>query len=292
MRAILKYILLLMISLSTVGCYEVLISDTTHPFKSEVDVEIKLPTLSSDVTLPESCVVEIDGKQYVIDESGAVVLPDYFDEGEYLLCVYSESDGVECSQGVATVEVGSDGYLRYDPQIFFFGSQTITVKADGVELCEVELEQVTGELNLNLEIVDGDPDIIVGAEATLSGLASQWDCIASEATGAAATMSLPITQGAALVKSGEESDYLTSTVYMIGTNGEQQILTITLTLSNGAVKSIPNDISTLLSSFNGDKATALTLSANLSIPEAVDVEDPIVAVDWEVNSTILGGDTN
>ncbi len=293
MRVILRYILMLTISLCAVGCYEVLISETTHPFTSEVDVEITLPTLyPDDATIPGSFVVEIDGNQYVVDENGVVVLPDYFEVGEYLLCVYSESDGVECSEGVASIEVDSDGYLRYDPQIFFFGSTTISVGADGVVLCEVEVEQITGELNFNLEIVDGDPDVIVEAKATLSGLAAQWDCLAGAPSGDAATMAPPITQGAALVRSGVDNDHLTSSVYMMGTNGEEQILTITLTLANGAEAIIPNDISALLTSFNSDKATALTISANISIPESVDVEDPIVMVDWEVSNTILGGDTN
>ncbi len=299
-----RFLTMIMALLLFAGCYEVTLTNTIHPDTGVVEIDVTLPThlveLDDELTeggcesiLPKSYVVEIGGESYAMGSDGSVILPNFFEPGDYPMIIYSVNEGVTYSDGIASVDLDEDGNVISDPALFFFGTQTLSIMADSNQLTELDMNQIVGTMTIDLEIVNGDPDNIVSATANISGLASQWDCINDTIYGDAVNMSPPITQGASLTKSGEDNSHLTSQISMIGTSGNDQSLVITLTLLNGAVEVTTGDIASLLSGFNADKGSSITLTNTIWIPADVELDDDSIKIgDWEVSDTTLQGDTN
>lgn len=277
-----KILYILMATIFTTSCGEFEIYNTYHPDTGGAVISISLP---DGVTLTNDYIVELEGESYTPQSDGTVILPTDIQPGTYTIYVYSVSDGVNVGTAVASVEMADDTYLRHDPEHLYFGTQEITIMADAVISSSVELRQITASVDINLAIVDGDPDDVVSAKATISGIASEWDCVADEAYGNSSIIAPPITQGAALVRSSDNG-YLTTSVNILGTNDTKQILTIAVTMSDGIVRTTTSELTSKLAALSSDKSTPLTLAADLSVPTATQSE--ITISPWVDGDTITG----
>lgn len=300
MRRVLTIIIMLLV----VGCYKVTITNTTHPETGVVEVQITLPTNLTELDdafvqngeesiLPTSYTVEIAGESYTMDSDGRLTIPAYLDPGEYTIIIYSQSDKVSYVDGIASISTDVDGFVSYDPSLFLFGTQTLTVLEDSYQITQLEMSQIIGVVDIDLEVINGDPDNIVEATAVMSGVANQWDCIAETPYGDAVKISPPIAKGGAITRSGEDNNHLTSTLYLVGTNGDQQSLEMSLSLANGAIEVTTGDLSSLLAGFNLDKGSVVTISNTIWMPADVEIGALDVKIgDWIVSDTVLEGDTN
>lgn len=279
-----KIAIFLSMIVALTSCYKAELHHTTHPDTGGAVISISLP---AGVTLTSGYVVELEGEIYTPTSDGKVTLPTDLAPGTYTMYVYSISDGVDVGVGtaIASVDMADDTFLRHDPEHLYFGSQEITITADRVISTTVALRQVTASVDINLAIVDGDPDDVVSAVATLTGIASEWDCVADEAYGSASIIAPTITQGAALVRSADNG-YLTTSVNILGTSGTMQLFTIEVTMSDNSVKTTTSELTSKLLSINGDKSTPLSLSADISIPTSIGTE--ITISPWDDGDSITG----
>ncbi len=267
------------------GCYKSKLTNTTHPEEGKVEVEVTIPTLKPDPetgeeaypdnTTPDSYTVILNGEEVEVGEDGSVELPADLEPGVYTVYVYSDTDEMEIENNITEAGEGTitsskivdAGVVESLTEDLYFGTQTITVLADEVIVSEVELKQVTRTVKFNLRITEGDPNRITGVTASLGGIAGQWECVEDKPLGDAVKINPTFTQGESLTKA-EDNEYLTSSIKVLGVQGEDQDLILKLTYSDGTTQEITSPLGEQFAGSNDTKPTPLILEGDLNTPVA------------------------
>lgn len=268
------------------SCYKSILCDPTPPDMGWVEVNVVLPTDNTDPYTHTGYILIMDGQEYEIGEDGTYVFDEGHAPGEYTVYIYSEvfelvmqNNIDENSTGTIIASASYDaGVVNTFAEDLYFGSQTITVLADQIIYSDVHLTQETRTIKFDLHVSDGDPELIASCEASLSGVAHQWECVADIPSGDAASIKPAFTQGESLTKADETNDYLTSSIKILGINGDEQILTIELTYSNGSSYTFTSDLSEELAGSNDTKPTPIILSGYLEAPTESNPSGTIL--DW------------
>ncbi len=291
-----KIITTLALAAMLAGCYKSDLTNTTHPDKGKVEVEVTIPTTDPDTgnpsdpeaTTPKSYTVVLNGEEVKVSEDGKVNLPDNLEPGEYTVYVYSDTDEMEVENNITEAGEGtivSSSTVTADAiesltEDLYFGTQKMTVLADQVIASEVKLKQVTRTIKFNLNMTDGDIDKIESVKAKLGGIAGQWECVKDIPIGDVVTIDPTFKQGEPISRAAA-NDYLTSSIKVLGTNGSDQNLYLELTFKNGNTQKITKDVSDQLAGSNSTKSTPITLTGNLTVNTEVGATG--IIIDW-VNS--------
>ncbi len=251
------------------SCYKSDLTDTTHPESGEVVVDIELPT---DVVDPDGGYTIIFNGETITTSDGSTSVGADIEPGEYYIYVYNNTSGISVEDNTSTdgtilanAESEGDSVKSLTDHIYF-GMQRVVVTADAVVTSDISMEQISRDINFNLQITEGDPDRIESITSSLSGIASQWECVADIPYGAGASIVPLLIQGESMVRSTIDNDYITGSIRVLGIMGSEQILTLELTYSDGISQKIVSDISDLLSNANSDKSTPITLSGDIYTP--------------------------
>lgn len=272
--------LIIVVVAMLVGCYKSDLTNTTHPDEGSLVVDIVVPTVDPDsdettdpdATSPESFTIIIDGDEVPVDEDGLTIIPD-LEPGEYIIYAYSNTEGIKVvntfsetgGNAVVTSTTVDAGIIPSLTEDLYFGRLPITVSADEIIVSEIILTQITRTIKFNLQIVEGDPNRIKSATASLNGIAQQWECIEDIPTGDAVTINPSLTQGESLTKS-TDNDFLTGSIKILGINGDKQIFKLDIEYTDGETQTITSDLSEEVAGSNETKTTPLILSGDLNTP--------------------------
>ena len=155
--------------------------------------------------------------------------------------------------------------------------QDVTVEADTDYDLTAAMHQQVRQLTLVIEPTGDAADRIESIEGALSGAAGTLD-FATETYGAASDFALHFTK----ITEGDDAGKWTATVRLLGITGSTQILTATLTYSNGNPQptELESDLTAALADFNADKTEPLTLGGTIAeTPTEAGVEAGITG--WE-----------
>ena len=119
------------------------------------------------------------------------------------------------------------------------------------------MAQRTRDLRLELTVTEGDPQRITAITGTLSGVAGAYD-LRSETLHGEAVSTAP-----AFTRNG---DKIEADLRLLGTLGEAQVLTLTLTFTDGLTQTVESDLTEALANFNGDRGEAFTVTGSLRTP--------------------------
>lgn len=152
------------------SCVKDTLYDTPHPDKGVVT--ISLTGLSAD----DNYVLDMDGK--VADITGSPFTnPDLLNPGTHSMVIYNRAEGFTFDGRMARVNA-PDGKSRADgasviplPGYLKTISQEITVTADDTLRVNPVPQQRVRDLQLELEVTQGRPELIQSVTATLSGIA-------------------------------------------------------------------------------------------------------------------------
>ncbi len=297
-----RVFLIIMAAMIFTSCYKSELSNTTHPNKGKVVLRVTLPTLdpsadNDEATVPESYTLIMGGEEFEIGKEGTVELTDNLEPGVYTIYVYSNTADIEMQSNITDTGKGTivsstivdASMITSLTEDLYFGTQIITVLADQVINSEIALLQVTRTIKFNLNLTEGDIDDIVAIKATLGGMAQQWECIENIPIGDVATISPAFAQGESLTKAAA-NDYLTSSIKVLGINGDEQHLNLELTFANGNTQSFASDVSDQLAGSNNTKSNPITLSGSLKANTEVGATGTIT--DWEVSEGEYDFDAN
>ena len=156
------------------SCVKDTLYDTPHPDKGAVT--ISLTGLSAD----DNYVLDMDGK--VADITGSPFTnPDLLNPGTHSMVIYNRAEGFTFDGRMARVNA-PDGKSRADgasviplPGYLKTVSQEITVTADDTLRVNPVPQQRVRDLQLELEVTQGRPELIQSVTATLSGIAGIFD---------------------------------------------------------------------------------------------------------------------
>jgi hypothetical protein len=183
---------------------------------------------------------------YSGDATGTTFTPDYlFAPGELTVVAYAPADNIAVEGTIATLASNAV------PGWFFSGSQSLTV-VSGEQPVTVEMHQQTGLLMIELTSL---PAGVTAVNATLSGIATQINLETGAITGDPETVTPVFTQS--------EGKYVAA-VKLLGTAGNSQILTLTVT-GEGINREITRNLSEDLAAFNSNKKTPVLLSLPIVI---------------------------
>ncbi|MCD8165054.1 MAG: hypothetical protein LUE93_02310 [Bacteroides sp.] len=250
------------------GCVKDTIYNTDHPS------EAKLVSLSTDwsdrgaeVDKPVSYTVATTGMAETAT-AGKITLDKLLEAGSYTFYIYSTASGITCADGLATVatvtapQERQEDYIEPLPGWLLAGTQVATLEKDTDYDLTIQATQYVRQLTLIIE-PDGDAaDHIAGIEATLSGVAGEWnismDIPQSDAVNVAPKFALRI--------SGEYAGMWIATVRLLGITGSRQKLTGTVTVTGQEEPAyLESDLAEVLAAFNDDKNTPLILKSGVTV---------------------------
>ena len=267
------------------SCVKDTLYDTPHPDTGKVTVTADWTDRGDGVDIPAEWTVTMG--DYTGTETGESHAPDYlFNPGSYTLAAYNTPENITVSGTTATVAKAhgdaTDLFISDAPGWLMTSVQEVTIEADTDHELTAVMHQQVRELNIIIEPTGDAAGRIESIEGHLSGAAGTFD-FATDTYGAASDVALHFTK----ITSGDNAGKWTATVRLLGITGSTQILTATLTYSNGNPQptELESDLTAALADFNADKTEPLTLGGTIAeTPTEAGVEADIM--DWE---TIDGG---
>ena len=261
------------------SCVKDELYNTPHPDKGAVT--ISLTGLSAD----DNYVLDIDGT--VADITGSPFTnPDLLNPGTHSMVIYNRVEGLTFDGRTARVNAPA-GKSRADgaPVIPLPGylktiSQEITVVADDTLRITSSPQQRVRDLQLELEVTQGRPELIQSVTATLSGIAGIFDMEKGQTTGE------PTFTVFSFIRDG---DMLTADARLLGTMGTMQALVLDIAfVDGGRTQRTEVDLTEALAEFNGNMTTAYRVTGTLETPVGME-EGKGEITGWE---PVDGGDAS
>ena len=251
---IIRYGFAAVFALLLAGCVKDELYDTPHPDKGVIAVTINQPQGAEE----GDYTVEVDGQP--LDEGDNASNP--LTPGEHTVLVYNTPEGFTVTDGIAYVERVDGTRALTDlidplPETLYSGTKTVTVVADDTLHVDLDILQRTRDLRLELTVTEGDPERIAAITGTLSGVAGAYD-LRNETLYGEAVSTAP-----AFTRSG---DKIEADLRLLGTMGEAQVLTLTLTFTDGLTQTVESDLTEVLANFNGDMEQTFTVTGSLRTP--------------------------
>lgn len=236
------------------SCVKDELHDTPHPDQGVVSVSVDYPQGAEE----GDYTVEVDGKP--LDEGDNASNP--LTPGEHTVLVYNTPEGFTVTDGIAYVERVDGTRALTDlidplPETLYSGTKTVTVVADDTLHLDLSVAQRTRDLRLELTVTEGDPERIASITGILSGVAGAYD-LRSETLYGEAVSTAP-----AFTRNG---DKIEADLRLLGTMGEAQVLTLTLTFTDGLTQTVESDLTEVLANFNGDMEQTFTVTGSLRTP--------------------------
>ncbi len=261
------------------SCVKDTLYSTPHPDKGTVAITVQ--ELSSGIDY----VAEIDGESADITGS-PFVFPGVFNPGPYSLVIYSRVEGFTFEGGTAQVNY-LDGKAQTDgtaiiplPGYLKSVSQEITVTADDTLRVNATPVQHVRDLQIELTITQGAPELIQSVTGTLSGIAGSFDMGTGQTTGE------PVSTVFSFTRNG---NILTADVRLLGTMGAVQTLVLDIVFTDGGrTQRTESDLTEYLANFDSDMTTAYSIKGVLETPVGMEGCNAIIT-DWSPED---GGNVN
>lgn len=279
------------------GCVKDDLYNTTHPDKGAVKVTTDWSGHSSDAVIPDQYVLRIGTQEQTVSgETNA--FNTLFLPGKQDLLVWHTAQGITVSGNtvtgtIATINTLPDGTLEPTPGHLFSAARELDIAKDDTLSVTLPMKQYIRRLILTLKLNPGDEQRIGSTAATLTGIASATNLATGELVGSEGKTVVPAfaltTDTDAPQSRAAGQPALSATLHLMGAaTGEQQLLTLEITLTDGDVHTVTTDLTEMLKDFRtGTDMEPLTLDAALSLPTEAGIGATITP--WkEVNN----GDIN
>lgn len=229
----------------------------------------------SGVDIPSSWIATYGGGNITID-SDIYTFPEILEAGNYTFYFYNEPGHIAIDGTVATVEASGDDIHPLPDWFFTYRLDTVVTAGVHHEF-PVPMRQQVRELTIIIEPTGSAGDRIESISASLSGVAGSLD-FSGDLHGTPSSVALDFSK----ITSGDDDGNWSVTVRLLGVTGDEQILTGTVTYTDGLPEDMPleSSLTSSLADFNEDKATPLTLRGDM-------VETPVspgftaVISEWE-----------
>ena len=261
------------------SCVKDTLYNTPHPDQGAVVVSL------TEASGADHYRLDIDGK--ATDLSGTpFTYPELLMPGAYSLLVYNRAEGFTFDGRTARVNSFS-GKNRADaaaiisrPGYLKSVRAEITVIADDTLRVSLTPQQRVRDLQLDLEVTQGRPELIQSVTATLSGIAGAFDMEKGQTTGDATSTVFAFTR---------EGSKLTAEARLLGTMGAVQTLALDIVFTDGGrTQHTEVELTEAMKEFNGDMTTAYRVTGTLETPVGLE-EGKGEITGWE---TVEGGDAS
>lgn len=265
------------------GCVKDELYNTPHPDRGAVRITTGWTGHSSDAVLPDSYILRVGSEEQTVNSETntfqSLLLP-----GRQSLLVYHSTDGITIDGTTATVNLLADGTLHPQPGYLFSASKELDIAADDTLKVTVQMQQHIRSLVLTLKLNPGDEQRIAGTAATLTGIAPSVNLVTGSIAAAGKTVAPLFAPGADTDQTrAAGNSILSASLRLLGVmQGEKQLLTIAVSLTNGTVQTIITDLTEALKNFGSGEMEPLGLDAALTLPADTEAgaETSATISDW------------
>lgn len=271
-------------ALLTASCVKDTLYNTPHPNHGKITVTADWSARSEGIDIPATW--DLSMGDYTGTETAATHAPDHlFAPGSYNLVAWNPAEGITVSGATATVAPASGSqttgtFIDNAPGWFFTHTEQVSIEKDTDYSFTAAMQQRVRELQLELEVTQGRPELIRSVTATLSGIAGAFDMEQGQTTGEPASTRFSFTR---------DGSHLTADARLLGTMGAVQTLVLDIVfVDGGRTQHTEVDLTEAMKDFNGDMTTAYRVTGTLETPVGME-ECNAEITGWE---SVEGGDAS
>ena len=271
-------------ALLTASCVKDTLYNTPHPNHGKITVTADWSARGEGIDIPATWTLSMG--DYTGTETAATHAPDHlFAPGSYTLVAWNPAEGITVSGTTATVAPASGSqttgtFIDNAPGWFFTHTEQVTIEKDTDYPLTAAMKQRVRELQLELEVTQGRPELIQSVTATLSGIAGAFDMARGQTTGEPASTVFSFTR---------DGSRLTADARLLGTMGAVQTMVLDIVfVDGGRTQRTEVDLTEAMKDFNDDMTTAYRVTGTLETPVGME-EGKGEITGWE---TVEGGDAS
>ena len=271
-------------ALLTASCVKDTLYNTPHPNHGKITVTADWSARGEGIDIPATWTLSMG--DYTGTETAATHAPDHlFAPGSYTLVAWNPAEGITVSGTTATVAPASGSqttgtFIDNAPGWFFTHAEQVTIEKDTDYPLTAAMKQRVRELQLELEVTQGRPELIQSVTATLSGIAGAFDMARGQTTGEPASTVFSFTR---------DGSRLTADARLLGTMGAVQTMVLDIVfVDGGRTQRTEVDLTEAMKDFNGDMTTAYRITGTLETPVGME-ECNAEITGWE---SVEGGDAS
>lgn len=271
-------------ALLTASCVKDTLYNTPHPNHGKITVTADWSARGEGIDIPATWTIAMG--DYTGTETAATHAPDHlFAPGSYTLVAWNPAEGITVSGTTATVAPASGSqttgtFIDNAPGWFFTHAEQVSIEKDTDYPFTAAMKQRVRELQLELEVTQGRPELIQSVTATLSGIAGAFDMARGQTTGEPASTVFSFTR---------DGSRLTADARLLGTMGAVQTMVLDIVfVDGGRTQRTEVDLTEAMKDFNGDMTTAYRVTGTLETPVGME-EGKGEITGWE---TVEGGDAS
>ena len=271
-------------ALLTASCVKDTLYNTPHPNHGKITVTADWSARGEGIDIPATWTIAMG--DYTGTETAATHAPDHlFAPGSYTLVAWNPAEGITVSGTTATVAPASGSqttgtFIDNAPGWFFTHAEQVSIEKDTDYPFTAAMKQRVRELQLELEVTQGRPELIQSVTATLSGIAGAFDMARGQTTGEPASTVFSFTR---------DGSRLTADARLLGTMGAVQTMVLDIVfVDGGRTQRTEVDLTEAMKDFNDDMTTAYRVTGTLETPVGME-EGKGEITGWE---TVEGGDAS
>ena len=271
-------------ALLTASCVKDTLYNTPHPNHGKITVTADWSARGEGIDIPATWTLSMG--DYTGTETAATHAPDHlFAPGSYTLVAWNPAEGITVSGTTATVAPASGSqttgaFIDNVPGWFFTHTEQVTIEKDTDYPFTAAMRQQVRELQLELEVTQGRPELIQSVTATLSGIAGAFDMARGQTTGEPASTVFSFTR---------DGSRLTADARLLGTMGAVQTMVLDIVfVDGGRTQRTEVDLTEAMKDFNDDMTTAYRVTGTLETPVGME-ECNAEITGWE---SVEGGDAS
>ena len=271
-------------ALLTASCVKDTLYNTPHPDHGKITVTADWSARGEGIDIPATRTIAMG--DYTGTETTVTHAPDHlFAPGSYTLVAWNPAEGITVSGTTATVAPASGSqttgsFIDNAPGWFFTHAEQVSIEKDTDYPLTAAMQQRVRELQLELEVTQGRPELIQSVTATLSGIAGIFDMEKGQTIGEPTSTVFSFTR---------DGSKLTADARLLGTMGAVQTLVLDIVFTDGGrTQRTEVDLTEALADFNSDMTTAYRVTGTLETPVGME-EGKGEITGWE---TVEGGDAS
>lgn len=264
-------------ALLTASCVKDTLYNTPHPNHGKITVTADWSARGEGIAIPATWTLSMG--DYTGTETTATHAPDHlFAPGSYTLVAWNPAEGITVSGTMATVAPASGSqttgtFIDNAPGWFFTHAEQVSIEKDTDYPLTAAMKQRMRELQLELEVTQGRPELIQSVTATLSGIAGAFDMARGQTSGE------PVSTVFSFTRDGSR---LTADARLLGTMGAVQTMVLDIVfVDGGRTQRTEVDLTEAMKEFNDDMTTAYRITGTLETPVGME----------ECNAEITGWET-
>lgn len=249
--------------------------NTTHPDKGVVVVKADFTAKSTSADVPAEyllhhtcCGAEAP---YAMPSAEMKCSPGLFTPGKHIFYAWNSCDKMTVTDDVIHVDKIASGKIESMPGYLFAARQETDVIQDDTTHINLQMAQRTRDVQFELTVTEGNPELITSVSGTLSGIAGAFSLAEQKITGQAASTVI------AFARNGSK---VTADARLLGIIGTSQSLELEVRFTDRPdIHRVNVDLTKALSGFNDDMTTTKKITGNLETP--IGMEATAIITGWK-----------